>query len=161
MKTKSEDSTAHAPLTPMIDVVFQMIIFFIIAGRIASDEIAQLKLPDPTESQALKVDETQTPNRVIVNVVSADADQPGGDPIRARMAKSYVIGGRHIDVEDTEALLYALEDRKKSSKEPDEFVVEVRADRRVSFSEVQPVLVATAKAKIQRMNLAALLELSE
>ena len=150
-------------MTPMIDVTFQLIIFFILAGQIASNEIAQLKLPDPTNSQAMEAKKIKVTNKVTVNVVSADPDGTSGDPMKVKAARAYIIGGVQIDVADEGTLLDVLMDRKQASKARGEegFFVEIRGDRRVNFDEIQPIPVAAAKAEIPRMNISAFLELGE
>ncbi len=48
-------------MTPMIDVVFMLIIFFMLVSNFASVENLELDLPDPDHSQAAKVKLTRVP----------------------------------------------------------------------------------------------------
>ncbi len=141
-------------MTPLIDCTFQLIIFFILASQIASRSLANVSLHRPVESQAIPSDKMETPNRVIVNVISAESDEDAGLALTGR-AKEYEIDGRGIAVEDTERLTDILRKRKQASEAKD-FCVEIRADFRVDFGDVQPVMLAAAEARIVKMNITAL-----
>ncbi|MBL7133225.1 MAG: biopolymer transporter ExbD [Phycisphaerae bacterium] len=152
-------------MTPMIDVTFQLIIFFILAGQMSSQEMARtIKLSRPAGSQALKDGPEQALNRVVVNVVSRAALVREGqslDPSLRGMASHYEIMGKAIDVGNTSELLGKLKEFKDSAKakgqKEEDFTVEIRADYRVDYGQVEPVLAAAVEAKIPKMNIAALL----
>jgi len=146
-------------MTPMIDCTFQLILFFILAGQMASESIATLQLHRPLESQAISQEEMQTPNKVIVNVLSAE-DAQGVDSPLALMASNYEIDGQSIHLGNTARLAEVLAERKARSVAED-FFVEIRADSRVSYAYVAPVMAAAAAAGIEKMNLTALLDAGE
>ena len=150
-------------MTPMIDVTFQLILFFILAGQIASQELANLVLHEPYKSQA--TDEKalmDNPNRLTVNIPSihgteepetinpAQLGKPG--PYKVRME-------RPIDPDDPGAYekLVEILRRRKQAVGAKEFFLVIRADRRVSFEYVRPVMEAAAEAQIPKMNITALL----
>jgi len=141
-------------MTPLIDCTFQLIIFFILASRMASDSLVAMPLPRPHESQAIPSEQIENPDKVIVNVLSAEDEgvAPGGLSGKARR---YQVGNMKISVENVEALRRTLVNLKRSSGSED-FCMEVRADRRVNFSEVYPVMLAAARAGIVNMNITAL-----
>jgi len=150
-------------MTPMIDCTFQLIIFFILASQIASRSLAELSLPRPHHSQAIPTEQVETPNNVVVNVISAaDEDEQSEyeNPALAGRAERYEIDGMPVEVGDVDRLVDILARRKASSGVAD-FQVEVRADYRVSFSDVQPVMVAAGRAGIVKMNITALTALEE
>lgn len=152
-------------LTPMIDVTFQLIIFFIITGRFASDELAQMRLPDPYESQATQ-EMQRNPNRVIVNVISkAGVDEKDADPFVAGQASEYRAAGRRIMLDEAADPRQDLQDilkgqfEKWNAANPGKmFFVEIRADHRVRYVYVEPALLAAARAGIPKMNIVALIE---
>ena len=148
-------------MTPMIDVTFQLIIFFIITGQIASTALAKLELARPHQSQAIKEEETRIPNKVIVNVLSRGGTDKDADPFDARHASCYQVGNLKIpaDHQSIEALAGVLSKRKAEAIEvgEKEFLVEIRADRRVQFMDVEPVLRAAVQAEVPKMNITALL----
>ncbi len=143
-------------MTPMIDCVFQLIIFFILAGQAASQSLARVELYEPIQSQALKWDEEYA-NRVIVNVPSMIEDPNNTGPMSTQ-ARAYMIQGREYEVGDTEALVELFEQLYAPHKEQgDEYFVEIRADYRVQYDQVSPILYAAAVAEIRKMNITALL----
>ena len=148
-------------MTPMIDVTFQLIIFFILAGQMASQELAQLKLHKPHESQAIP-DEEVNVHRVVVNIVSAveGKSDEEANVIMAAQAKEYRIGPMKIAAGNTELLTNELKTRRDAAK-TDEFYVEIRSDYRVCFAQVRPVMMAAAAANIPKMNITALLATGE
>jgi biopolymer transport protein ExbD len=156
-------------MTPMIDVTFLLIIFFILAGKMSSQELARtIKLPRPVDCQALTDGPEQALNRVVVNVVARAALLGEGeslDPSLRGQAAHYKIMGQPIDVSDATGLLSRLRQfrdnaRARGQKEED-FTVQIRADHRVDYGQVEPVIAAAMVAKIPKMNIGALLPGSE
>jgi len=159
-------------MTPMIDVTFQLIIFFILAGQIASSELAQLLLHRPHDSQALDKDEYRM-QRVVINVVSqAPSDRTKAESISAFLAaqaREYRVSGESkaipvMGVGSQQALVNALKRQKKAKQgdtSDDEFYVEIRSDYRISYAQVEPVMIAAAEAGFKKMNITALVKLAE
>ena len=147
-------------MTPMIDVTFQLIIFFILAGQIASQELAQLVLYRPLKSVALKEDDPRVrKDKVVVNIPSIH----GAEKDKVKLtdsgeAKCHKVGPETIDLDDIEKLERILKDEFEKSKKPEEFHVEIRADHRVHFGYVLPVMDAAVRAGIPKMNITALLK---
>lgn len=111
-------------MTPMIDVVFLLIIFFLVSSHLARQE-AQLALPLPiAESGA----ELSAASRVIVNVTRDGRLQLAGRPVAA------------------EQLVARLAEARATHGELLE--VKIRTDRQVAYAEVQPILLACNQAGI-------------
>ncbi len=142
-------------MTPMIDCTFQLIIFFILASQMASESLARLQLARPYQSQAIPAEQIDSPGKVIVNVLSAVGDDEEFNPALLGKASRYQIGSVKIARDDVEGLQKLLADLKQASGVKN-FCVEVRADHRVNYSEVQPVMLAAARARIPKMNITAL-----
>lgn len=142
-------------MTPMIDCVFLLIIFFLLASSFASQKLPQLDPHRPHTSQAQPREDMEIPNKVIVNVLPMEGEMLSEDPSIAGRAGSYNIDGKSIEVGDTSTLAEILTERKQQSR-GDDFFVEVRVDWRVGYSEVTPVLTAAARAEIENLNLTAL-----
>jgi biopolymer transport protein ExbD len=155
-RTGARSSDVSFNVTPLIDCTFLLIIFFILASQMASDSLAALELPRPHASLAALSDRREV-RPLIVNVVSAQDE--GGAPVpgRAGQAAAYKIEGRRVEVGDFETLVDLLRSRRQAAG-GGELVLEVRADRRVQFGQVQPVMDAAAAAGIAQVNLTALLE---
>ena len=152
-------------MTPMIDVTFQLIIFFILAGQIASDALAKLELSRPDVSQAADPEEADVDNKVLVNVLSKGAVGENVDPFLAGKVEWYQIEREKVSPDDPEFVTKMVEIMKKkmararySAEARANFFVEVRDDRRVHYEGVEPVLTAAAEAGISKMNITALLQ---
>jgi biopolymer transport protein ExbD len=152
-------------MTPMIDCTFQLIIFFILATQFASEAYAKdVEIARPTESQALAVDINNPRNRVVINVVSMDPRGESDDAWAASQAQGYVINGQKYDVGDISSIIELIKVEKDeaekaglvSDQEGKEFFVEIRADKRVNWHDVAPVIRASVEAGIRKMNLTAL-----
>jgi len=149
-------------MTPMIDVTFQLILFFILVGQVASDALAKMELAKPEKSQAIKMEMAGSATKVIINVVSkAMVEDKKVRTFLAGQVDHYLVGGQPFGVGDEDAIIRVLEQElaKLPEAKRGEFFVEVRADRRVFFSGVEPVIGAAVDAGVQRMNITALLDL--
>jgi len=131
------NSSQRAPLginmTPMIDVVFLLIIFFLVSSHLARQEVQMaLNLPAAETSQPTEV-ESDTP-RLVINVL------PDG---RA------VVGGRTLDREEVQRMIEYEAGRRREQLE-----VRIRSDRRAPYETVEPVMVACARAGVWRVTFA-------
>lgn len=124
--TRTSSRTLGLNMTPMIDVVFLLIIFFLVSSHLARREQRwELPLPQAATGQKLPED---TPAQLTVQVL-ADG-------------RLYV-AGRHVAPADLETL---LADRRQVHGAA--LAVRVRADRNVPYRQVEPVLVACSRAGI-------------
>ena len=113
-------------MTPMIDVVFQLIIFFLLSSHLARQE-TQLPLPLPSAASGT-VEAADSRPRLTVNVLAEG---------------TLLVGNRPIAVADLGLL---LQERRKAHGEALE--VRIRGDRGVAYRHVEPVLVACVQAGI-------------
>lgn len=170
------DSKADMNMTPMIDVTFQLIIFFMLTSQSASDELdLRISLSRPKVSQALTDQAVRkASNHAIVNAVSHDSDpkykgRTVPDHLRGR-AEYYMIlmpvrqigdeRKRQVKPQNVQNLVPMLQDRKMAAhdakKNDKEFTMVVRADKRMRWDEVEPVIKAGTVAEIPKMNMSAL-----
>lgn len=161
---KDSSGAVDFNMTPMIDVTFQLIIFFILAGQMASQDLAQVKLHRPFDSKAIPDEDVDKNGGVIINIVSKGAvvqeEGQKDDPLLAAEAKEYRIGRRRFGLGDPDFLerLRDLKERadrqvKGTSKKP---YVEIRSDCRIAYKYVRPVMEKAGKAGFRMMNLTAL-----
>lgn len=113
-------------MTPMIDVVFLLIIFFLVSSHLAKQE-AQLQLPLPEARSGNTPTDMQTP-RLTVNVL-ADGQ--------------LMLAGRKVQPAE---LLTRLQER--IAEDGPNLKVRIRGDRAVHYRFVQPVMTACAQAGI-------------
>ena len=119
-------------MTPMIDVVFQLIIFFLLSSHLAKQE-NQLALPLPAADSGKPASPDDRP-RLTVNVL------PDG---------RLLVAGRAVTPDE---LIPRLRERK--SVHGDDLEVRIRSDRGVAYSRVEPILLACARAGIWNVSFA-------
>ena len=130
-----------ANMTPLIDVVFQLIIFFLLAAQFSRQQAVELDLPrvethasDPIESEA----------RAVINVVS-QSDSPGAD---AR----YRVGSRLFDASE-EGLAQLAEALRAVKDRSGRVHALIRASRAEPFEHIHPAMRAVQRAGIERIEL--------
>lgn len=104
-------------MTPMIDVVFLLIIFFLVSSHLAKQENSlQLDLPEAISGLADDIDR----EIVVVNVLSSGDWQLGGATVDA---------ARFSDI---------LRKRIRSTAQP--LQLRIRTDRAVAYERIEPLL---------------------
>lgn len=119
-------------MTPMIDVTFLLIIFFLLSSRLAQQE-TQLELDLPTAASGRQAVDDERP-RLSVNV------RPDG---------SVMLGSTQTQPEEMVRRLQIERDRLGNDLE-----VRIRADRSVPYDAVEPILLACADAGIWNVTFA-------
>ncbi len=160
-------------MTPMIDCVFQLIIFFILTGQVANDAYAKnVQIVRPEDSIAISASVAKFPNKVTVNVVSAAAGQKNPDPEQASAAGFYKINTDTFEVGQWDQMIEVITLRKRAfeqqsgkvgasgaggaKKDEEMFFLEIRADERVNWQDVAPVIRAGVEAGISKLTITAL-----
>ncbi|MHC4780468.1 MAG: ExbD/TolR family protein [Planctomycetota bacterium] len=133
-KKKKTESGMEMNLTPMIDVVFQLIIFFMLVTEMAQADLEVLTLPSASEASP---DNNPEKKRITVNLL------PPGD---AGICKVKV-GGQ---VMDSKRLHRYLKTEAEISRDPEDprlstRALLIRADRDTTFRYVQFVMQECVK----------------
>ena len=136
------DSGISINLTPMIDVVFLLLIFFVLIAQASRWRRAQVELPEPEPSAAEYVD---IPDVLTITVI---CDEQG--KLVAYQAQGQIISPAQVGI-----LTQTLLDRKKANPQLE---VSLRADRRADGQVVQALMAACAQAGISHVNLVAALD---
>lgn len=116
-------------LTPMIDIVFLLIIFFLVASYLSSSENHEVVQLSPAVGG--RIDGPDSPRRIIVTV-TADGQ--------------YLINGQATTIAD-----FSTQLRPSVNAADHDMEVRLRADKRVSYELVEPLLVECAKAGISKI----------
>lgn len=119
-------------MTPMIDVVFLLIIFFLVSSHLARQE-SQMELELPVAASGADDIDQQTP-RVTINV------KPDG---------SLWLAGRPIAADQLKARLLAARE-----KEGDDIEVRIRGSRSAPYSTVEPIMLACTDSRIWNVTFA-------
>ena len=131
----------QANLTPMIDVTFLLIVFFVLVSQIVEVENVEMTLPELVEPATDLPGEEQ---RAVINVV------PGAEGT----AQEYRVGGRTFDV-GPEGLERMTEHLAGLLRANPAMRINLRADQRTHYEWVEPVLsaVSGAAVRIEDINL--------
>jgi biopolymer transport protein ExbD len=121
-------------MTPMIDVVFLLIIFFLVSSHLARQE-SRLQLPLPVADSSVETVYDQRP-RVTVNVL-------GNGQI--------LLAGRRVDKLGLHQRLAREVERVGAELE-----IRIRADRQVAYRHVGPIMAAAARAGVWRITFAVI-----
>jgi biopolymer transport protein ExbD len=119
-------------MTPMIDVVFLLIIFFLLSSHLAKQE-TQLPLPLPLADSSDKPVEDDIP-RVTVNVLEDGA---------------LLLAGRRIEAAELQQRL-----TEKLASAGKDLQVRIRSDRAAPYRDVEPIMLACARAGIWNVTFA-------
>ena len=122
----NKGSTQIFDLTPMIDCVFQLLIFFLVATKFAEEERElEISLPEASEAQPI----TLRPREMFINI--------------ARDGR-YFVTGKVIPLNELEQVLKAA-----WVNNPGRASVIIRADERCNWKHVVAAMNACTKAKIR------------
>jgi biopolymer transport protein ExbD len=129
------NAEVRANLTPMIDITFLLIVFFVLVSQIVEVENVEMNLPEPVDPM------TERPGdepRAVINVIPG----PGGQARGYRLSgRTYQPGAKGAD-DVTTALVAMYRANPVLS-------VNLRADRATQFEWIEPVIqsVSTAAAR--------------
>ena len=126
-------------LTPMIDVVFLLLIFFVLIAQFSSRQWAEVQLPTPEPSAAKYL------YRSDVLTVTVICDQQGE-------SLAYQIEGQTVGLEQVDILSQTLLARRNANPQVE---VNLRADRRADGKVIEALMAACARAGIRHVNLVA------
>ena len=138
-------------ITPLIDVVFLLIIFFMLVNKIVSDETVQMVVPELTDAKTYDLGEL---DKISVSVAPIEGDR-GSNPLNWDGEPQYIqVGTQRFDMSDLQGVTSALTDARIRNEKVE---VNLRADAALYFEAVQPVMTAITDAKIGKINLVAYL----
>ncbi|MFT5301192.1 MAG: biopolymer transport protein ExbD [Mariniblastus sp.] len=126
-------------MTPMIDVVFLLIIFFLVSSHLARQE-SQMDLELPIAVSGQDDVDLETP-RITINVKTDGSLWLAGRPVAKEQLKE-----RFIDARD---------------KQGDDIEVRIRGSRSAPYSTVEPIMLACTGAKIWNVTYAVYREDSQ
>ena len=112
-------------LTAMIDVVFNLIVFFLVASHFSNAQ-SDVPVALPKATQAAKGDEE--PNRLTITVTSEGR---------------WSVAGKAVALNEIETMIQEGADRA-----PGVFSVHIRGDRSARYEFIEPLLLASAKSQV-------------
>ena len=145
-------------MTPMIDVVFQLITFFIVALSFEeSQAAAKLTLPVADMAQPPKNIEREL---FVFNVVNLNAKDKEGNLVFPRGTQPYVVTGEHVSTETLRKHLNlaAEASRIRNAQKGVESAVIIRGDRDTAWAYVMVAMKQAQEAGFIKVYLTALQE---
>lgn len=146
-------ATPEMNMTPLIDVTFQLIIFFMLVSNIVSEENPEMIVPDLINPKTRELGEVE---RITLNVEPMPFDlkdrsnrNPLDHPGEATQVKISITG---YGTGETEAIRAALVEARQANPETS---VVLRADAALYYREVQPVMDAIVSADIKQVDVVA------
>ena len=133
----SEIPSTDIDMTPMIDVVFQLLIFFMLVNQMVQEERSQLELPWADQAQEEKAADKK---RLIINV-----DKDG----------IIAVSGKKVTPAELTKLLFEEAKSSKDNKGISDRSVLIRGDISTHYSHIQKVLIECAQQKIYKISFAA------
>ncbi len=131
---RTQDRGFAFNITPLIDVVFLLIIFFLVASHfIRNENVERIELPLASQGK----DDEESTSRLVVTVI------PSGE---------LLVGTTTITLEEFEQRLQIL--IAKHGAGPTE--LRIRADRSVVYLHIEPLLLTAARNGVTRVRFAVL-----
>jgi biopolymer transport protein ExbD len=167
MRSRSQLGHRHSSfeainVTPLIDVVMCLVIFFLIVGKMAADASA-VRLPESGVGRA----EVATQAVVIAIAPAVAGANQGGIDLGGVRARVWVDGSQATGLNELRAMLRergarVLGATGQAGNEGDgsgaslaDLPVHIRADRELAFAAVEPILRICAELGITGVRLAA------
>lgn len=132
---------AEFDMTPMIDVTFQLIVFFLVANDLSKKETIDVELPQAIHSIE---DKAQEKHRVIINL------QKPKDPLNPEKIPKVYVKGNNYEREELRKYLRGVADleREGGAGSPSAVYVLIRADRNAPWQHVQYIMQVLADQNI-------------
>lgn len=126
---------SHVNVTPLIDVVMCLIIFYLMVGHLAAGRSSSVNLPTSTTGRP-----ADKAGPIVINVVAPDAGQT--EPI-------LLIGEERVLQSQLSRILKDMSEISPNAE------VQIRADRALSYGKVAPILTACRDAGLVSVKLVA------
>ncbi len=133
-------------LTPMIDIVFQLIIFFSVTSRFIEAENFPVEVPRPL--QFAQADETPGVQLTTLTVMKGSAGR-----------SEFAVGSEKVTASNYDEIagkLTVLLDARLKDLPADKRIVTLRVDKDIPYAEVQYALAAVAASTATDIRIAAL-----
>ncbi len=136
--SRSSQEEVTINLTPLIDIVFLLLIFFMISTTFSKESQLRIRLPDASPDSEVE----QRPSRLVVAITKS-----GDYSIRGPNEST----GHHLLSRERSVLAQAM---AKGAQGTDELVVVIRADRNTPHEAVVRVMDVARKLGLVRITFA-------
>ena len=142
---RNNDSSSFN-MTPIIDIVFLLIIFFLVVSQFIEAENFDVSLP--TDCDFAQTNPTNQAQAATVTIMKTPNEKT-----------AYAVGAELINSKNPELLIDNMArsiDTRLENMSPEDRVVTLRIDKDIYFSDAQYALAAVANSKATKIKLAAL-----
>ncbi len=159
MARKKQSQEVGINMTPMIDIVFQLITFFLLVSQFASAEIdPRVVLPDLQDSAAIP--RQPQVRKLVINLMAYQGstdDKPGKELDYIKLGSLNITReARDTGRDEHEVLREQLEvQRDLMEAEDARLIIVLRAHKSLAWEHVQSVMLTAARLQIQDVRLAA------
>ncbi len=121
-------------ITPMIDIIFNLLIFFVVTSHFKHSETAQpIELPEATQIEQTR---DTAPHHLVVTIT---ADE------------KLTVGAKEVDEQAIEQMII-----QGQAEDPARFEVLIRGDRTTPYRRIQPLLLSCARTGVKSFKFAVL-----
>ncbi|MEW4489915.1 biopolymer transporter ExbD [Thalassoglobus sp. JC818] len=132
--TRNRERGVQFNITPLIDVVFLLVIFFLVASHFARSEPSEVvSLPSAQE-----VGDDDVARRLVVTVT-----QDG----------RYLVKANEVDVDQIEEMI-----RDGAGSDPETYAVRIRGDEQTPYSAIEPIMLICPRYGVTRFGFHVLQE---
>jgi len=134
--TRPREPGIRFNITPLIDIVFLLVVFFLAATHLTQNETLEaVELPEASQHES----ESEEPPRRMIITITLD--------------EKIYLRGKEILPEELDATLLSIDESKRKDTE-----VRIRGDHRIPYRIVERVLISCARAGISNVPFAVLNE---
>lgn len=152
--SEAQKDNADMNMTPMIDCVFQLIIFFMVVTEIKKSDDADVQLP---RTRYVEKDDHPPKNRVVINCVWKELGRATGD---YRVVEEIKVRNKFYNKEQLQALLERLDREERVANrmnldktvELSKMYIKIRADARCEWKTVQMAQMACTMAGVWQVS---------
>ncbi|MDR0869935.1 MAG: biopolymer transporter ExbD [Planctomycetaceae bacterium] len=120
-------------MTPLIDIVFQLIIFFMVTSNLVQQDVS-VDIDLPAAETAKPLEENSSSSKIIINVPQE---------------KQILLGTQAVELKDLRSVFVNWHEKYGSKSE-----VRIRTNKNVSYGSVEPLLVLAAESGIKDVSFA-------
>lgn len=163
IKRIEEEEKLAFSMTPMIDIVFQLIIFFMLVTDFMQQDLARVWLP---LASAAVEDNQPDPDRLVINIHHAppgncDELQYNNDgellhPCLDETHWKIMIKGREISLDELEKEIRLEGDKDRAPSGISDRAIMIRSDGGAPYRMVQKVFEACARTRVWKIEIGAI-----
>ena len=150
---KTGPATPSMNLTPLIDIVFLLVVFFMLASTMVTKQSVKMIVPDLEASTTREMPEK---DRIVVNIAPKTGARDKVSPLDYDGKPEFVQIGAYgtFSIDDHDEIVAAMKEMAARNPKAE---VYLRADAAIFYEEIEPIMDDITRSGISRVNLVAYL----